>query len=175
MFDNRDKILAAIDLKPGMRVADIGAGTGIFSVPFAERVGATGKVYAVDVMPYFLQHIGEKAAKAGLKHLQPVQAGERATGLAPNSIDLAFFSDSYHHIEFPRTYLADLYAALAPGGEVVLIDYRRDEGINGTWILEHVRADRQTVIAEFQAAGFELTESRDELLRENYYIRFRRP
>ncbi|MGB1015848.1 MAG: class I SAM-dependent methyltransferase [Nannocystaceae bacterium] len=175
VYDNQAQILAAMALEPGMRVADVGAGTGLFSVPFARQVGSTGKVYAVDVMPYFLDHLRKKAKKKQLSQLEVVEAKERAVGLAPGSVDLVFFSDSYHHIEYPRTYLETVFAALKPGGSVVLIDYRRDAELNGDWILKHVRADQATVVAEFEAAGFELVETRDKLLKENYYVRFRRP
>ncbi|MCA9692833.1 MAG: class I SAM-dependent methyltransferase [Myxococcales bacterium] len=174
VHDRRVDILRALALQPGMAVADVGAGTGLFTLEFARAVGDRGRVYAVDVMPKFLEHIDHKAARAGLSQVRTVQAGERDVGLDEAAVDLVFMSDVYHHIEYPRAYLASLRRALRPGGRLVLIDFRREEGQSDAWILEHVRAGQAQVVREFTEAGFVL-EQEVELLRENYFLRFRRP
>jgi predicted methyltransferase len=82
--------------------------------------------------------------------------------------------DTYHHIEYPQTYMHSLFRTLRPGATLVLIDFERIEGESLPAILKHVRADKQTVIDEVSQAGFVL-ESETDLLQQNYYLHFRRP
>jgi SAM-dependent methyltransferase len=101
VYAQRRQIVAACKLKPGMAVADIGAGTGLFTRLFARQVGPSGKVYAVDIAPRFIEHI-EKTCKAqGLTNVVGVVCKRDSVGLPSNSIDLAFICDTYHHFEFP--------------------------------------------------------------------------
>ena len=171
---HRDEIVDAIGLRRGMVVADIGAGTGLFVTEIAKRVGKRGAVFAVDIVPVFLERIRERAKAEGLTNVTAVQGEEKATALKPDSVDLAFMCDTYHHIEFPQTYMRSLFRTLRPGATLVLIDFERIEGKTSPGILQHVRADKQTVIEEVKQAGFVL-ESETDLLEENYYLRFRRP
>jgi ubiquinone/menaquinone biosynthesis C-methylase UbiE len=116
IFTARDKVVAACDLKPGMIVADMGAGTGLFTRLFAKAVGPDGQVYAVDIAPKFLEHIQKTAREAGLKNVTPVLCNQDSADLPPNSVDLIFVCDTYHHFEFPQRTLASLHRALKPGG-----------------------------------------------------------
>jgi len=171
---HRDEIVDAIGLRRGMVVADIGAGTGLFVTEIAKRVGKRGTVFAVDIVPVFLERIRERAKAEGLTNVTAVQGEERATALEPDSVDLAFMCDTYHHIEFPQTYMRSLFRTLRPGATLVLIDFERIEGKTSPGILKHVRAGKQTVIEEAEQAGFVL-DSETQLLEQNYYLRFRRP
>jgi predicted methyltransferase len=172
----REQIAAALELSPGMAVADVGAGTGLFLEPFAKRVGPAGRLYAVEISPRFREHLAERARKAGLAQVEVIAASERSSQLAPGSIDLAFVCDTYHHFEFPEPTLASLKEALRPGGALVVIDFERIPGKTSDWILEHVRAGKAEVIREIEAAGFALErEIRIEGLSDNYVLRFRRP
>jgi len=171
---HRDKIVAAMELRKGMIVADIGAGTGLFVTEIAKQVGKRGAVFAVDIVPVFLERIRERAMADGLTNVIAVQGEERATALEPDSVDLAFMCDTYHHIEFPQTYMRSLFHTLRPGATLVLIDFERIEGKTSPTILKHVRAGKQTVIEEVKQAGF-VFESEIDLLEQNYYLRFRRP
>jgi predicted methyltransferase len=157
-------------------VADIGAGTGLFVELFAEAVGPTGRVYANEISPVFAEHLRRRAAQAGLTQVEVVLGSERATGLAPASLDLAFLCDVYHHFEYAGEMLADLHRALRPGGQLVVIDFERIPGTTRDWIVEHVRAGKQTTREEISAAGFAF-EAEPEVagLDENYLLRFRRP
>jgi len=176
IFRSRAAIVAALGLAPGMRVADIGAGTGLFMEPFAEAVGSGGRVYANEISPVFLDHLRKRAAAAGLAQVEVVPGGTDATGLDPESVDLAFVCDVYHHFDHPQRMLADLHRALRPGGTLVVIDFERIPGTSRKWIVEHVRADKATVAREIAAAGFEpMGEVEVEGLAENYLLRFRRP
>jgi ubiquinone/menaquinone biosynthesis C-methylase UbiE len=169
----RTDIVDAIGLRTGMAAADIGAGTGLLTLDMAERVGRDGVVYAVDIVPAFLERIRERAASAGVDNVVVVQGGEKATGLKPRSIDLAFMCDTYHHIEYPDAYLFSLFQTLRPGGAFVVVDMKRPERSSPAH-LGHVRANKATVIAEIEATGF-VFDSEVDLLRHNYYLRFRRP
>lgn len=171
----RDGILQALQLRPGMAVADIGAGTGLFMDPIVGAVGATGKLYAVDISPGFLKHLSERAAAANHTQVEVVQCSERSVELAPNSVDVALICDTYHHFEFPHSTMTSLYEALRPGGRVVVIDFERIEGVSRPWILDHVRASRQVFRAEIEQAGFVYTgELEVPGLSENYVLQFQR-
>jgi ubiquinone/menaquinone biosynthesis C-methylase UbiE len=174
IFHQRADIVALLGLKPGMAVADIGAGTGLFTLPFSQAVGAGGKVYAVEIARNFLEHIKARASKAGAANVQTVLGTERSVELPEASIDLAFICDVYHHFEFPQASLASLHKALKPGGELVLIDFQRIPGVTGDFIMNHVRAGQEVFEAEIIAAGFEKTAEVKGLLKENYIVRFRR-
>jgi len=171
---HRDEIVDAIGLREAMVVADIGAGTGLFTTEIAKRVGEHGVVLAVDIVPAFLDRLRERVKEEQLTNVTVVQGGERATALEDASVDLAFMCDTYHHIEYPQTYMGSLFRTLRPGATLVLIDFERIEGKTRPATLQHVRADKQTVIEEVSGAGFVL-ESETDLLDENYYLRFHRP
>ncbi len=173
VFDHRDEILAALAIAPGMRVADVGAGTGLFSLAMARVVGDGGVVFAVDVQAYFLEHIAARARDEQLGNVKPVLADQQHTGLAPETIDVALLCDSYHHLERPRTYLADLHAALVEGGRLVVIDYDRTRPGTRAWMKDHVRADPEEFRREIEGAGFRLIAA-PALLRENFVMVFER-
>lgn len=174
IFHQRERIVAAVGLKPGQSVADIGAGTGLFTVPFAQSVGSAGKVYAVEIAPKFLEMIAHRAAKAELKNVQTILGSARSVELPDASIDVAFICDVYHHFEYPQASLASLHRALRPGGEVVLIDFKRIPGTSSDFIMGHVRAGQEVFEAEIVAAGFEKIAEVTDVLKENYFVRFRR-
>jgi ubiquinone/menaquinone biosynthesis C-methylase UbiE len=174
VFDRRRDILAATGLMPGMKVADIGAGTGLFSLLFAREVGPAGRVYAVDVSANFVDHILARARRQGLTHIEGRVNSQQDAPLEPGSLDLAFLCDTYHHFEYPRTMLAAIRRGLKPDGEMVVVDFERVPGLSSSWVLGHVRAGKQEVISEIEAAGFALVEDRSGMLTENYFLRFRR-
>jgi len=174
IYDRRNEIVAAARIRRGSAVADIGAGTGLFTPLLADAVGPKGKVYAVDVVPKFVEHIRQRAAKLGIKNVQTVLCTERSVELRANSIDLAFLCDVYHHFEYPQSSLASLHTALRPGGELFLVDFKRIPGVSSDWVINHVRAGQEVVTDEIEAAGFQEIEQID-LLKENYVVRFRKP
>lgn len=173
IFDHRTQVVGAARIRPGSIVADIGAGTGLFTPMLANATGIHGKVYAVDIVPKFLSLIKSRASEAGVHTIETVLCTERSVELPPNSIDVAFICDVYHHFEYPQSSLASLHRALRPGGEVILIDFKRVPGVSSEWILNHVRAGQDVVVAEWTAAGFQPIEE-IPLLKENYVLRFRK-
>lgn len=172
-YDQRHAIVQALGLSAGMDVADIGTGTGLFVPLFADAVRPAGRVWAVDIVPSFVDHVRVKVAEHGLDNVSVVLGTERSIELAPDSVDVAFMCDVYHHFEYPGPSLASIHRALRPGGELVVIDFRRIPGTSSDWVLDHVRAGEDQVIAEIEAAGFVRMDSVD-LLEDNYMLRFRR-
>ena len=174
IFHQREKIVAAAGLKPGMAMADIGAGTGLFTLHFAQAVGASGKVYAVEIAKNFLEHIKARASKASASNVQTILCTEKSVELPEAAIDLAFICDVYHHFEFPQATLATLHKALKPGGEIVLIDFKRIPGESSDFVMGHVRAGQEVFESEVIAAGFEKVGEVKDVLKENYFVRFRK-
>lgn len=174
IFHERQQIVAAVGLKPGMNVADIGAGTGLFTLPFASAVGDAGKVYAVELAKNFLTHIRARASKASATNVVTVLCTDRSVELPEDSIDLAFICDVYHHFEYPQASLASLHRALKPGGELVLIDFKRIPGESSDFVMGHVRAGQEVFESEVIAAGFEKIGEVKGMLKENYFVRFRK-
>jgi predicted methyltransferase len=171
VFDRRREIVDATAVKPGMVVADVGAGTGLFTRLFSPRVDPGGRVIAVDISRTFIDNILRTAAEQGLGNIEGVVNTDREIALPADSIDLAFVCDTYHHFEYPQTMLHSIRGALRPGGTLVIIDFRRIPGSSLPWVLRHVRAGREAVSKEVEAAGFRLLEAPD-FLRTNYFLRF---
>jgi ubiquinone/menaquinone biosynthesis C-methylase UbiE len=175
VYTRRNEIVRALALKSGMAVADLGAGTGLFTRLFAEEVGPEGKVYAVDISKDFLAHIAAESKKRGQSQVVTVQGDQKSTGLPEASIDLAFLCDVYHHLEDHPRILASLHRALRPGGRLVVIEFDRVEGKSSEFVLKHVRAGRGEFLGEIQSAGFErLARAPAVALRENFMAQFRK-
>lgn len=173
IYDKRYEILDAMHLKPGMSVADIGAGSGLISRLMAQRV-APGLVYAVDISKSMINHVAQTAEREQLTNLRAVLGDPHLPKLEPNTLDLVCIIDSYHHFEFPRDMLREIGRSLRRDGTVVLIDMKRIEGVSKDSVLKMVRAGEGTFTDEFQDAGFELIERRDDMFDDNYLLRFRR-
>ncbi len=122
-----DLLLQVLALKPGMVVADVGAGTGYYARRMAQFVGSTGTIYAVDVQPEMIKMLSELAQKAALKNIKPVLATVDNVKLAEASIDLAIMVDVYHELEYPFEVLASIVRALKPNGKVVFVEYRAED------------------------------------------------
>ena len=171
-YDHREAIVKAVALKPGSVVADIGAGTGLFTRLFASEVGPAGKVYAVDIAENFVKHIERQSQAAGLTNVRGVVCQSDDVNLPPHSLDLAYICDVYHHFEFPQKTMRSIWAALKPGGQVVLIDFHRIEGKSSEWTLSHVRAGQEVFCQEIIDSGFQQVEAKQDLLKESYFVRF---
>ncbi len=173
VFDHRDRIVREAAIEPGMVVADIGAGTGLFEPALSRAVGAEGKVIAVDIIPKFLSLIAGKAKARNLHNIGTVLSTSTSTNLKPNSVDLVFICDTYHHFEFPHKTLSSIHQALRPEGQIYLIEFSRIEGKSSEWMLNHVRAGEAVFTGEILEAGFEKVE-RFDFLSDNYILRFRK-
>ena len=174
VFAKRKEIVDVCKVIPGMTVADIGAGTGVFTRLFSEAVGPKGYVFAVDIAPNFLEHINSTNREAGKKNVQTVQCTPDSTKLEPATVDVAYICDTYHHFEFPLKTMSSLHAALKPGGRVFLVDFERVEGESTEWTMKHVRAGQEVFEAEILSCGFKKVRQHTNLLKENYFIEFER-
>ena len=104
-------------LKTGEAIADVGAGTGLYTGLFSDKVGPQGKVMAVDIVPLFLSRIMDRAKETGRKNIQTVLGSGQSTRLPAASVDKVFICDTYHHFEYPKSMLASIYQALKPMGK----------------------------------------------------------
>ncbi len=172
VFDRRQEVVQALGLKPGMAVADIGAGTGLYSRMFAAQVGEKGQVFAVDISEKFVNHVRETSRARGLKNITGVVCKPDSAELPPDSVDVAFICDTYHHFEFPEKTMRSIHRALKPGGQVVLIDFHRIEGRSSEWVMGHVRAGQEVFTREIESAGFKPIDEKKDLLKESYFVRF---
>ena len=117
-----EEILDALHLQRTSLVADIGAGTGYFSVRIAKRI-PEGKIFAADIEPDMVRYLGERARREHLINLVPVQASADAVNL-PEPVDVALVVDTYHHISNRTQYFAKLKSSLRPGGRLVIVDFK---------------------------------------------------
>lgn len=173
VYAARNEVLRACAVKSGERVADVGAGTGFYSQLFAR---SADWVYSVDISTKFLQHIAGRATAEGVQNLTTVLGTDVSIRLPPESVDLVFICDTYHHFESPDQSLASIYRALKPGGRLVLIDFDRIPGVSREFLLGHVRAGKDVFKSEVIAAGFKFKdEVKIESFEENYLLRFAKP
>lgn len=173
IYDKRQEIVEAAGIKPGMTVADVGAGTGLFTRLFSTKVGSSGKVIAVDISKPFVDDILRTSKLQGLNNVTGVVNTQNDTKLNPNSVDLAFISDTYHHFENPTPIMHSIHRALRADGALVVIDFKRVEGKSSVWVMEHVRGGKEETIKEIEAMGFKLVEDKD-FLSDNYFLKFRK-
>ncbi|GDX92942.1 methyltransferase [Planctomycetia bacterium] len=172
VFAKRTEILKAIGLRPTDVVADIGAGTGLFTRLFAAQLGPEGRVIAVDIAKKFLDHIEVTSRERNLRNVETLLCTDDSTRLPPNSVDVAFICDTYHHFEFPQKTMTSLRKAMKPGGRVIVVDFRRVQGESTEWTMNHVRAGQEVFEAEITQAGFRRVKEVQGLLKENYMLVF---
>ena len=172
VFSKRSEIAKACELKEGLTVADIGAGTGIFTRIFGKEVGSKGTVIAVDIAQNFLDHIAVTGRELGQTNIQTILCTADSTKLPPNSIDVAYICDTYHHFEFPIKTMQSLHSALKPNGRLILIDFKRIEGQTSDRTMKHVRAGQEVFESEIVAAGFKKVKEHSGILEENYFVEF---
>ncbi len=173
VYDGRKKIITALQIKPGMTVADVGAGTGLFSRLIAPAVGPGGKLYSVDIAKSFVDHTVASCHAKGWKQVEGIVCSPDDAKLPPESIDVIFICATFHHFEFPIKTMKSIHRALKPGGMVVVIDFERIEGKSSDWILKHMRAGKEVFRKEIESSGFEFVEELD-FFEETYFLRFRK-
>ena len=159
-------VIQALALKPDAVVADIGAGTGYFSVRFAHMV-PQGRVYGVDTEPGMVKHLAERAKSAGLKNLTAV-AGKPGDPRLPEKADLIVLVDVYHHVEERERYFRQLQKSLKPGGRIAVIDFRMDSPVGPP---KNARIEPGRVKDEMKRAGYALAQEH-AFLPNQYFLVF---
>lgn len=160
--------LDLIGLKPGMAVADVGAGVGYMTQRVARRVGPTGKVYAEDIQPEMLDLLRERMSKANLKNVIPVLGAESDPKLPAGQLDIVLMVDVYHELSQPQQMLQHLRAALKPDGRLVLVEYKKEDPAIPIRV-EHKMTVREAK-AEVEAEGYQLEKVGKELPRQHVLI-----
>lgn len=120
-------LVKSLGLKPGMVVADVGAGSGVISILMAEHLGADGKVLAVDIQQEMLDRLKANCEKLNIKNIEPVKSTDKASNLKPGTVDLIVMVDVYHEFEFPHEMLSDLSKSLKVGGRIAFVEYRKED------------------------------------------------
>ena len=172
VFDKREKVMEALAIRPGLAVADVGAGTGLYTRLFARAVGEKGRVLAVDIASEFLDHINKTAKDQKLGNITTVLGKDVSTELPPASVDLVYVCDTYHHFEYPARVLESIHKGLKDGGKLVVIDFIREPGVSSDWVMGHVRAGQAIVEKEITQAGFRKVDEKKGLMKENYFLVF---
>ena len=164
-----EQVVEALELKAGDAVADIGAGSGYFSVLFAKKVGDRGRVYATDVEQGMVDYIKKRMEKEGLKNITPVLCEPDNPGLAEKSVDLLFICDTWHHIPERPAYLQKIAKVLKPGGRLAIVDFKKEPTPEGPPM--RMRLSREEVVQEITKAGYALSREFD-FLPYQYFLVF---
>ena len=163
-----EQAINLMDVKKGMVVADIGAGTGYFSIRLARRVGPTGKVYANDVQPEMLDRLRERSTKLKLSNIETVLGSEADPKLPANTMDIILMVDVYHELSQPQRMLHAMRTALRPDGRLVLLEYRKEDPTIP--INPYHKMSIPEVRTEIEAEGFHLEKVLDTLPRQHLFF-----
>ena len=169
-YQKPHEVITALKLKEGEVIADIGAGSGYFTFRLARHVGDTGRVYAVDVSPEMIVHLNRRIRDLKVKNVVSVLAAPDDPLLADASVDRFFICDTWHHIENRDRYLGLLKKMLKPGGEVVMVDFKKAETPVGP--PPEMRIDRADLVKEMEKNGFKVA-AEHTFLPYQYFIVFK--
>jgi ubiquinone/menaquinone biosynthesis C-methylase UbiE len=163
-----DLALDLLQIRAGMVVADVGAGTGYMSLRMARRVGPTGKVYANDLQPEMLQKLRAASQREKLENVETVQGAEADPRLPPNTMDLVLLVDVYHEFSQPQAMLDKIRESLKPDGRLVLLEYRKEDP------KVPIRPEHKMSVAEVktevEAEGYKLDRVIEKLPRQHIII-----
>jgi FkbM family methyltransferase len=158
--ENTTLLLKNLAVKPGMVIADIGAGSGYHSALLSKMVGS-GKVFAVDVEPEMIAYLNERIKQKKLSRIVPVLSTEQKVSLPENTIDIMLLVDVYHEFSYPYEMALSMRSALKPGGKLVLVEFRSEDSTVPIKTI-HKMSEAQA-IKEFKTAGFKFDKNIDNL------------
>ena len=167
VWQRPDQVMDALRIADGSVVADLGAGSGWFTIRLARRVGPNGKVYAEDVQREMIDAIDRRRKREGLRNVQPVLGMQRDPQLPPGKLDAALIVDSYYEMEEPVVLLRNLARSLKPNGRIGIVNYSKAGFGPGPPM--HERVDPSIVIADAEAAGLRVV-ARPEFLPFQYML-----
>lgn len=154
-------MLANLGLKPGMHVCDMGCGNGFYTLQMAKAVGPDGHIYAVDVQPEMLKMLNDRADKEGVSNISPILSTFTDPRLPKAEIDLILLVDVYHEFSNPEEMLAEMRESLAPGGVIVLVEYRAED--DKVPIKPEHKMSKAQILKELPPNGFKLVKEFDKL------------
>jgi len=158
-----DAVLSKLDLKPGMVIADIGAGSGLFSRPLAKAVAPAGKVYAVDIQQDLLDHINQRDKAESIRNIQTVLGEYDDPKLPARNVDLAFINDVLHHIQHRAAYLKALGTYIKPGGRIAIIEMDKNDPKTPHRNQPELLVAREEILHWMSDAGFKLVQEHPDL------------
>jgi arsenite methyltransferase len=158
-----DEVLSKLSLKPGMIVADIGAGSGLFSRPLAKAVGPTGKVYAVDIQQDLLDYINKRDKEENIRNIQTVLGEFNDPKLPARNVDLAFINDVLHHIQNRAAYLKALAKYINVSGRIAIIEMNKDDPNTPHKSQPELLVGRDQIEQWMADAGFKLVQEHPDL------------
>jgi SAM-dependent methyltransferase len=171
-FQKPDDVMTALSLKPGDRVADIGAGSGYFTIPVAKQVGQSGKVWAIDAWQDMLDYLGRRIEIEQLENVQLQKVERDDPELPPEGVDVILMIDTLHYIKDRAAYAAKLREGLAPGGRVIIIDYKPKPFEERPWgPPPEQQMSKEEVDEDFAAAGLRPVKVHD-FLPEQYFVEY---
>ncbi len=169
------EVIAAMDLKPGMIVVDLGCGTGYYARKMAPKVLPGGTVYGEDIQPEMLDLMQQLSAKEKIENIVPILGDETDPKLPKGKVDWIIMADVYHEFQHPEPMLAKMLESLSPTGKVCLLEYRAEKFRQASHIKPEHRMTVKQVLAEWNAAGFELVDLQEFLPVQHMFIFQRRP
>jgi arsenite methyltransferase len=169
-YQKPHEVITALNLKEGEVIADLGAGSGYFTFRLAHHVGDAGRVYAVDVSPEMIVHLNRRIRDLQVKNVVSVLAAPDDPLLADASVDRFFICDTWHHIENHDRYLALLKKMLKPGGQIVMVDFKKAQTPMGPPM--EMRIDRADLVQEMERNGFRVT-AEHTFLPYQYFLVFK--
>jgi predicted methyltransferase len=168
-YQKPDEVMKALALRPGEVVADIGSGSGYFTLRFARAVGDAGRVYAVDISADMIRHLNHRLRDEGVRNVVPVLAEPDDPLLPDASVDRFVIVDTWHHVETQAKYIALMRRMLKPGGQVVHIDFqKRDLPVGPP---PGMKIAREDLVKQMEGAGFGLV-AEHSFLPYQYFLVF---
>jgi arsenite methyltransferase len=164
-----DEIMRSFLIREGSAIADIGSGGGYFTLLFAGEVGKTGRIYAVDVKPRYLDFIRRSAERAGIHNISYVLGAGRELDLPQAGLDLIFARNVFHHLPEPGKYFRDLKKYLKPSGQIAIIEHKPKAGFGFVGLFKH-HTLVATIAEDMEKAGFVVVKSFDFLTEQSFTL-----
>jgi len=164
-----DEVIKVLGIKPGETIADIGAGSGYFSFRLSPHVGDSGRIYAVDINHEMILYMNRRIRDLKLKNVVTLLSAPDDPLLPDNSIDRFFICNTWHHIENRTQYLTLMKRMLKPGGQIIMIDYRKKELPVGPPL--EMKIAREDLVRQMESNGFKLASEHD-FLQYQYFLVF---
>ncbi len=170
LYAARNAVVDALSLNIGDRVADIGAGTGVYTLLMAEKVGAEGAVFAVDIEPRFLKLINQRSSDLDLTNITAVLSRETSITLPPKAVDIAFICDTYNYFNEPEAMMRTVHEALSSNGRLYIVDLDLTPDHPKS---AHIRVGKEALAQEIESFGFkQIAVVKVEGLSEAYMLAF---